>query len=72
MAIDCFGWARPQVSAVMRPTKEYPFMFSFFSEDGKDFQLYVDSQVSASDYPHDYPMASESTPPLHPTSSRAP
>lgn len=35
----------------MRPTKEYPFMFSFFSEIGKDFQLYVDSQVSASDYP---------------------
>jgi hypothetical protein len=51
MATGCFGWARPQVSAVMRPTKEYPFMFSFFSEDGKDFQLYVDSQVSASDYP---------------------
>ena len=31
------------VSAVMRPTKDHPFMFSFFSDDGKDFQLYVDS-----------------------------
>jgi len=39
-------------------------MFSFFSEDGKDFQLYVDSQVSASDYP---PMTTRwhlSVPPL--------
>ena len=32
------------VSAVLRPTKEHPYMFSFFSEDGKDFHLYVDTQ----------------------------
>ena len=32
------------VSAVLRPTKEHPYMFSFFSDDGKDFHLYVDTQ----------------------------
>eukprot|EP00966_Prymnesium_polylepis_P089659 2076058-Prymnesium_polylepis.1 len=32
------------VSAVMRPTHERPFMFSFFTEDGKDYQLYVDNE----------------------------
>ena len=31
------------VSAVLRPTQHYPYMFSFFSEEGKDFQLHVDS-----------------------------
>ena len=31
------------VSAVLRPTQQYPYMFSFFSAEGKDFQLHVDS-----------------------------
>ena len=31
------------VSAVLRPTKDHPYMFSFFSDQGKDFQLHVDS-----------------------------
>ena len=30
------------VSAVLRPTNKIPYLFSFFSDDGKDFQLYVD------------------------------
>ena len=29
------------VSAVLRPTAKMPHLFSFFSDDGKDFQLYV-------------------------------
>ena len=31
------------VSAVLRPTAARPHMFSFFSDDGKDYQLYVDT-----------------------------
>ena len=31
------------VSAVLRPTAKMPHLFSFFSDDGKDFQLYVDT-----------------------------
>ena len=34
------------VSAVMRPTPQYPFMFSFFSDDGKDFQMRVDDHAT--------------------------
>ena len=31
------------VSAVLRPTSVRPHMFSFFTEDGKDYQLYVEN-----------------------------
>lgn len=31
------------VSAILRPTRAHPHMFSFYTDDGKDYQLYVDS-----------------------------
>ena len=31
------------VAAVLRPTVDHQFMFSFYTEDGKDYQLYVES-----------------------------
>ena len=34
---------RVRVAAVLRPTVDHQFMFSFYTEDGKDYQLYVES-----------------------------